>query len=522
MKKAFTIAVVCCIILVTVSICNCALYEKFVPKLSIIVDEKPEKLPLYVLPNVKTILTNNLSKISKNLYYTNKQDDTTLIIGDAFTLHTNLTKNMRFLTSIPENNAALVLITPIEQTKQINDGDFRVGYVNDDQGRLVKTIFESFKTPITFTLVSIGDGTVKSDTFTKSNLNAIARFGTKNNVNDVDETLKIDVVDYGELIDIHKLGVSIPFARREVIDFALIYPQLKGKRAKLKSVVAFDAIIMGDENIQYSNVNADLWKILEALGRPEYINFYSMYFDVFDVSRKYSQQNDIFALKRSSLQILEQYDNKGGVSITKKGNLDGFYDHENGTLIIKGNSVDGVALAIGVRLTLNNQHREEENGVYVVIATNKYSESVLTKGRQASKNESKNDAKPYAYVCYGDQSIKSKEQCESLFDGMGIPKTKRSYWDRPCLQNNECPFYQANKNYKNYRGGCIDGRCEMPIGVQAVSYRMYDEMTQPSCHGCMDSTNTKCCEEQKNKQTYPGLVSPDYAFELDQFERIKV
>ena len=41
-------------------------------------------------------------------------------------------------------------------------------------------------------------------------------------------------------------------------------------------------------------------------------------------------------------------------------------------------------------------------------------------------------------------------------DGVGI-------WDEPCKSSVECPFYQANKNYSNQFGGCIDGKCHYQL-----------------------------------------------------------
>lgn len=47
-------------------------------------------------------------------------------------------------------------------------------------------------------------------------------------------------------------------------------------------------------------------------------------------------------------------------------------------------------------------------------------------------------------------------------------------WDTPCSADDQCPFFQVNLRYPNYRGGCLDsGWCEMPVGVTQTSYRTY-------------------------------------------------
>lgn len=44
-------------------------------------------------------------------------------------------------------------------------------------------------------------------------------------------------------------------------------------------------------------------------------------------------------------------------------------------------------------------------------------------------------------------------------------------WDRPCEFNTDCPYYDARRA----RGGCIDGICEMPLGIGNLTFRMPDD-----------------------------------------------
>lgn len=127
-----------------------------------------------------------------------------------------------------------------------------------------------------------------------------------------------------------------------------------------------------------------------------------------------------------------------------------------------------------------------------------------------------------AYQCYGDLTISSAAVCDSQYDVSGVPKVQNTKWDRPCFQDNECPFYQANKNYPNERGGCIRGKCELPIGVYRESYRFYKQEFpyKPFCYQCKDPANPDCCTEQVDKKKYPDLKSPDYAFDNDKEARI--
>lgn len=89
-------------------------------------------------------------------------------------------------------------------------------------------------------------------------------------------------------------------------------------------------------------------------------------------------------------------------------------------------------------------------------------------------------------------------------------------WDKPCSKNEDCPYYKANKNYDNNFGGCKNNKtCEMPIGITRIGYTKILKGSESLCHGCLDISTNKCCEEQYDKSKYPNLKSPDYMFESD-------
>ena len=67
------------------------------------------------------------------------------------------------------------------------------------------------------------------------------------------------------------------------------------------------------------------------------------------------------------------------------------------------------------------------------------------------------------------------------------------------------------QNYNNNFGKCINGFCEMPLGVIRKGYTQYSN--NPICHNC-PASNPSCCEVTEN------MPSPDYAFKNDRVERI--
>jgi hypothetical protein len=122
------------------------------------------------------------------------------------------------------------------------------------------------------------------------------------------------------------------------------------------------------------------------------------------------------------------------------------------------------------------------------------------------------------YRCFGANG-ETQQKCEER-DG---------YWDKPVVADAECPFYQANKNYVNVLGGVHpEGQyCQLPLGMKSVGYRFHsaDPAHKPLCYNCRigkdGSPNSigPCCDEQRNKELYPNLVTPDYAFPGDGLER---
>ena len=109
--------------------------------------------------------------------------------------------------------------------------------------------------------------------------------------------------------------------------------------------------------------------------------------------------------------------------------------------------------------------------------------------------------------------------CESYHpevDGVGV-------WDAPCQSNDDCPYYQANKNYPNEFGRCLEsGYCEMPIGVENVGYTKEYKMSKAMCHNCNTTdlalSSNECCKEQTSNKK---MDTPDYMFVGDTMERKK-
>jgi len=139
------------------------------------------------------------------------------------------------------------------------------------------------------------------------------------------------------------------------------------------------------------------------------------------------------------------------------------------------------------------------------------------------------NGKPEALKEYTMLNFYDKQDCEKVYNFLGGVK-KRGVWDRPCKRDKDCPFYKGNKNYENTFGKCNQGtgQCELPLNMQNIGYHYFypEKELAPLCYNC-DSNRwlpmtdlSKCCDEQNNKDKYPFLDGPDYAFHNDYQTRI--
>lgn len=122
----------------------------------------------------------------------------------------------------------------------------------------------------------------------------------------------------------------------------------------------------------------------------------------------------------------------------------------------------------------------------------------------------------FNYKCYSKDAV-DKYNCENIYDFKGNKLNSTGIWDRSCSKNEECPFYKKNKNYNNEFGKCINGTCELPLGLISISPKKYKNIDKIICHNCINTSN--CCKDQLNRKLYPNLKSPDYAFKNDIYYR---
>jgi hypothetical protein len=273
--------------------------------------------------------------------------------------------------------------------------------------------------------------------------------------------------------DILDLGSFSPDILRAIFPFVLIrnkdfarYVNGYQDRFSIKTCIAFHNVIVGNTMFDEVKYAPTILAMRRSFGvGPDVLEFYNM-------------------LAQRNKKIVE-----GFISLYEaKSNVPGFFDSKQGVFYPDELRLDGLHLDTISRVNLSRQENPEQNGIYKTSS-----------GRKLVRISPAPPAIPADYKCVGKPDLINREQCDR---GGGI-------WDRPCVKNEECPFFQANRTYRNYRGGCIDGSCEMPLGVQRIAFRGHGTKDAAICHGCPIG-NPLCCAEQ---------VRPDYAFPLDYFER---
>lgn len=522
------------------------LNEPFIPSFSLITEQKSDVLKLSYPYTVETNDINMLLRNIKNITYSKTNDNEILnkyedaVILDAFTLYDNRkhSQTLKFLSGTNSEKCAYFIRSLDVPSKTFNDDNIVIGYVNSIDVKLINILFNSLKSnkKATYSVKRINIDSkqkiIDKSIFEKNKIDILFIYESLESkiiTKRLDSNMKLEVWDYADNVDIHTLKVQIPFIRKKNIDFSLHFPQLKGKLDIVSSVYVIDVIIViNDNKTSKKNITSELNNIILYYNKPELINLYEQYFLVAINAKQFAEYKNVFFTKRDTMEILEQFKDKSNVAQKEltngvftydvSSNVNSFFDSFNKLLYVYSNTINGIPLKTNDLFQLSGQLRDEQNGLYRVLTVSR-KQSTLLKLDQRDKVIDSNDV---GYTCYNNPSIKSKTACESLYDELGNPKRIKTYWDKPCETHRDCPFYQANKNYNNYRGGCIDGRCEFPIGIQAVSYRLYDKNTKPVCHNCNpeDANSPNCCEKQKNKSVYPKLLGADYAFELDSFERL--
>lgn len=166
------------------------------------------------------------------------------------------------------------------------------------------------------------------------------------------------------------------------------------------------------------------------------------------------------------------------------------------------------------------EYLETRNTMYLLgpFKTNAYISQVTEQdhtvfNQNLQKQKQSTEPSGLGYACFGSiQALDAKNKFDCLNFG-GV-------WDTPVREDQECPFFMSNTNYPNTFGGKKGYSCNVPMGVSLMGYRNPDPKSEPLCYNCKNylvgqGTLGKCCDLQRDRQEYPNLDTPDYAFAGD-------
>lgn len=487
------IIVICTLLLVSIVLSLKQRKETFynLSQLSLNLDMKPEVLIINYDDDNKS------SKIEKQIndikgiefdYNSKIKRDSQLNISDIynFTLIAKNDPDCKIFTIAPDKKNMIFLLPKnvdspyIGQTVRniaINNG-ITIGYMNKNEDELIRLLCISSNIP---------ESNVKTKKISLSLITDVDCIFILNSMNNpiimgekfLDATNKrYNFFEFSDDVDINKIKFYLPYVIKENIVISDYFKERKDL-TQVYGTFSIDMVLWGFPELENNDaLNEELHTINVRFQNFDIINYYTMYFEFFKQTEAYTRLENKHISKRESLPILEQFKN-----------IPGFYDNTKHTLQTTEVEYD-VPFIPKDTIYLNDQDRDEENGTYTVVSVGQ--ETLLKKLNFTNITNDED-----GYICYNNPLVKDAGFCDE------------GYWDKPCKKNEECPFYQANKTYRNYRGGCYNGVCEMPLGIKRKAFKNYESKFQPWCYGCKSLT-PECCDMQKQ---------PDYAYPLDQFEK---
>lgn len=389
--------------------------------------------------------------------------------------------------------------------------------------------------------------------------------------NKFNSSFKMDFIDYSGL-DINILKYYIPYVKLDNISLDIFFSQYK-TIFPVKTLILIDLLICGPQSIEKDIILKDtIFSLLILADNFSILNYYTIYFKFWSQTYDLLQYKNNYTKTRDSLTILEQFSflsKKQYFELVINNNVEGYYQESHYLFTIKNTQINNIPLQMGWRIILKNQFDEYQNGEYFVKHIDidkpetRMEKKLILRGNHYKIDINNNlildsnlleidgvnienikrtdiiyisdinkwghlhdkiitlfDEPPGGEISLDDirwsctdPTIKIKGLCESEYTIDGVTrKPVPTFWDRRCEKNTECPFYQANKNYNNYYGGCDNGYCSMPVGVNRIAYKLYDKRTKPLCYGCNRDEMGECCERQEN---------PDYVYPLDSFVRLE-
>ena len=323
--------------------------------------------------------------------------------------------------------------------------------------------------------------------------------------------------DYGDVINTDITRLTLPYAYASGIDLRTWMPQREHLVHIFKLLSVPTILYTCNKQIDLASI-----EIYTQNSDPEHTTFFqALGFNVLDI-------HDIHENFEGSLAPLNDFTPSLNVPGTLEMNIRGMYKK----FLTSARDIEGVMIQRYDVIMLKNQIHRDENARYVVLdSTDKglvlessfytqfYNSDVkyeitwtdfekhhvyvrasikdidvmkwklfntiffsdLDKPAVITRMENTNiELIIYDDIYFYDSSLPGECVTNSFFNSKGACESSGNTWDRRCISDGECPFYQPQTK----KGGCNNGYCEMPTGVQRVGYRKFlnDDSSYPRVH----------------------------------------
>jgi hypothetical protein len=284
---------------------------------------------------------------------------------------------------------------------------------------------------------------------------------------------KINMYSYRGM-DVQRSKKVFPCAQIVQRDIKPLFPRLVARR-RVETFLEFRNVVYSKTR-DFKNYTVDL--VIRYFERNMGIlNFFERYYALHPRTAAFQREfNKEFLIDRSDFSVLEQFDvgetDDPRMRIQPKANVPGFLVPSENTFFCEDTSIDGIPLIVGDVVSMSKQSKADENGEYEVLHVG--DENAATRlVRRNPKYPVSIDTLDNTHTCVTNPSIKYKHECLNPFDQFGNPKASVDVWDGPCKTNLQCPFYQHDPYTKTYKGGCVNGYCQMPMGYTRIGYTKY-------------------------------------------------
>jgi hypothetical protein len=350
----------------------------------------------------------------------------------------------------------------------------RVGIVNDtDVSILAKLLFchrmhisqvDLVRIDITkITQADISLGTDFDCIFVMLNPSDPARYGLRHQ--------KVNIYSY-RAIDVDRAKKTFPCAQIVQRDVKQLFPRLIAKR-RVETFLEFRNVVY-IKTKEMPNYTID-FVIKYFDNNMGMLNFFERYYALHPRTRTFQREfNDDLLIDKREFAVLEQFEpDDPRLEIKPTKNVPGYLIPSESTFYTEAAKIEGVPLIVGDLVSLSKQDKADEDGEYEVTYVGDDGVNATRMTRRDPKYPVVIDTHDDTHYCVTNPSIKHKHECLNPYDRFGNRKSAVDVWDGPCKTDLQCPFYHYDKNEKGYKGGCVNGMCQMPMGYTRVGFTKY-------------------------------------------------